>query len=174
MQTTCCTLPFREEQTPNSHVARNVRPSQKGKTKNHPKAEDPKNKPRKKRVGEGGTHPAEQEIWEEESQNPIQSKLAYFAGSNFRHSKRSSLQERKQQPPSLPHPAASPLLLIIKPNQKSIVEEEQPNSQGEEISQRRRTSQLQRPTNFCRRKIFFWPRSLPEAAPKSPPTDFRR
>ena len=95
MQATCCTLPSREEQTPYSHVARNVRPSQKGKTKNHPKAEDPKIKPRKKRVGEGGTHPAEQENWEEESQNSIQSKLAYFAGSNFRHSKRPSLQERK-------------------------------------------------------------------------------
>ena len=174
MQATCCTLPSREEQTPKSHVARNVRPSQKGKTKNHPKAEDPKIKPRKKRVGEGGTHPAEQENWEEESQNSIQAKLVYFAGSDFRHSKRPNSKKEKQQPPSLPHPAASPILLLIKPNQKSIVEEEQPNSQGEEISQRRRTTQLQRPTNFCRRKIFFWPRFLLQAAPNFSPTGFWR
>lgn len=46
-------------------------------------------------------------------------RVVIFATPSTPHSKK-----EKQQPPSLPHPAASPILLLIKPNQKSIVEEE--------------------------------------------------
>ena len=66
------------------------------------------------------------ENWEEESQNSIQAKLAYFAGGNFRHSKCPSLQERKTA--------------AAKPSPSRRLSHPSPHQAQPKINRRRRTT----------------------------------